>query len=100
MFVYVPRIINAIVLHFDSFMQFADFDLDAALLKAIDAMGFSKATSIQQLAIPEALDGRDVLAGAPTGTGKTAAFLRILIGIIQRFTNQNQENRMEELSIH
>ena len=56
-------------------MQFADFDLDAALLKAIDAMGFSKATSIQQLAIPEALDGRDVLAGAPTGTGKTAAFL-------------------------
>ncbi|WP_462150827.1 ATP-dependent RNA helicase SrmB [Pseudoalteromonas xiamenensis] len=56
-------------------MQFSDFDLDAKLLAAINKMGFKNATSIQQLAIPEALIGRDILASAPTGTGKTAAFL-------------------------
>ncbi len=56
-------------------MQFAEFDLDQKLLTAIDKMGFKTATSIQQLAIPEAMAGRDVLASAPTGTGKTAAFL-------------------------
>ncbi|MCF6436104.1 ATP-dependent RNA helicase SrmB [Pseudoalteromonas sp. MMG022] len=56
-------------------MQFSEFDLDAKVLAAIDKMGFETATSIQQLAIPEALIGRDILASAPTGTGKTAAFL-------------------------
>jgi len=38
-------------------------------------MGFETPTSIQELVIPHALDGRDILASAPTGTGKTAAFL-------------------------
>ncbi|MFC3033395.1 ATP-dependent RNA helicase SrmB [Pseudoalteromonas fenneropenaei] len=56
-------------------MQFTEFDLDAKLLAAVNKMGFKTATSIQQLAIPEALRGRDILASAPTGTGKTAAFL-------------------------
>ncbi len=56
-------------------MQFAELDLDPTLLNAIDQIGFSQPTSIQHLAIPEILDGRDVLASAPTGTGKTAAFL-------------------------
>ena len=56
-------------------MQFSDFDLDQQLLNAIDALGFTKPTSIQELAIPPALEGKDVLASAPTGTGKTAAFL-------------------------
>lgn len=69
------RIISAIFLHNSSLMQFADFDLDQKLLDGIDKLGFEQATSIQQLAIPEALLGRDILASAPTGTGKTAAFL-------------------------
>ena len=56
-------------------MQFSDFDLDNKLLDAINKMGYETPTSIQQQAIPEALKGRDVLASAPTGTGKTAAFL-------------------------
>jgi ATP-dependent RNA helicase SrmB len=56
-------------------MQFSEFDLDPKVLTAISKMGFETATSIQQLAIPEALIGRDILASAPTGTGKTAAFL-------------------------
>lgn len=55
--------------------MFEELDLDNDILRAVTAAGFSKPTSIQSLAIPEILDGRDVLASAPTGTGKTAAFI-------------------------
>jgi len=44
------------------------------LLRAVSALGFDRPTSIQSLAIPEVLAGRDVLAAAVTGSGKTAAF--------------------------
>ncbi|MDA9556803.1 ATP-dependent RNA helicase SrmB [Vibrio sp.] len=53
---------------------FAELDLDPSLLTALDKMGFDRPTEIQAQTIPEALDGRDLLASAPTGTGKTAAF--------------------------
>ena len=56
-------------------MHFEDLDLDAAILEGIKALGYQKPTTIQQQAIPVALDGRDLLASAPTGTGKTAAYL-------------------------
>ena len=55
--------------------MFEQFDLDEALIAGIQKAGFKKPTSIQQLVLPEAMDGKDVLASAPTGTGKTAAFL-------------------------
>jgi len=55
--------------------MFDQFDLDSELLASISKMGFSKPTSIQSLVIPEAMVGKDILASAPTGTGKTAAFL-------------------------
>ncbi len=55
--------------------MFAQFDLDQALLGAIQDIGYKKPTSIQELVIPEAMAGKDVLASAPTGTGKTAAFI-------------------------
>ena len=55
--------------------MFAQFDLDQALLGAIQDIGYKKPTSIQELVLPEAMAGKDVLASAPTGTGKTAAFL-------------------------
>jgi ATP-dependent RNA helicase SrmB len=55
--------------------MFEEFDLDEGLLSAIAETGFKKPTTIQKLAIPVALDARDILASAPTGTGKTAAFL-------------------------
>ncbi len=48
---------------------------DDALVRAIDALGFEEPTPIQRQAIPPALAGRDVLATAMTGSGKTAAFL-------------------------
>lgn len=53
---------------------FAELDLDFSLLKAIEDIGFERPTHVQSQAIPLALDGKDVLASAPTGTGKTAAF--------------------------
>ncbi|WP_448211936.1 ATP-dependent RNA helicase SrmB [Colwellia sp. MEBiC06753] len=55
--------------------MFEQFDLDQELLGGIQKAGYKKPTSIQQLVIPEAMDGKDILASAPTGTGKTAAFL-------------------------
>lgn len=56
-------------------MQFADLELDSLLIDALKRQGLDKPTTIQQMMIPVALDGVDVLASAPTGTGKTLAFL-------------------------
>lgn len=55
--------------------MFEQFELDSELLASIKKIGYKKPTSIQELVIPEAMTGKDVLASAPTGTGKTAAFL-------------------------
>ena len=56
-------------------MSFTTFDLQPGLLRAIDEMGFEAPTAIQTDAIPPGLAGRDVLACAVTGSGKTAAFV-------------------------
>jgi ATP-dependent RNA helicase RhlE len=56
-------------------MSFADLGLKPELLRAVDEKGYSVPTPIQVQAIPAVLAGRDVLAGAQTGTGKTAAFV-------------------------
>ena len=64
---------------------FADLELDPNLLQAIEAMGYSRPTAIQEDVIPHALDGRDVLACAPTGTGKTAAFVLPALQFLQDF---------------
>jgi superfamily II DNA/RNA helicase len=56
-------------------MTFNEFGLDEKLLEAISYMGYEKPTPVQEAAIPEILKGRDLIAGAQTGTGKTAAFL-------------------------
>jgi len=55
--------------------MFEQFELDSELLASIKKVGYNKPTSIQELVIPEAMVGKDILASAPTGTGKTAAFL-------------------------
>ncbi|QTG89193.1 ATP-dependent RNA helicase SrmB [Vibrio furnissii] len=64
---------------------FADLELDPNLLEAIEEMGFERPTQVQAEAIPHALDGRDVLASAPTGTGKTAAFVIPALQFLQDF---------------
>lgn len=56
-------------------LSFEELDLSPQLLKALAKKGYSRPTAIQQATIPAALEGRDLLGSAPTGTGKTAAFL-------------------------
>ena len=65
-------------------MSFTQLGLAEPLLKAIEKRGFTTPSPIQEKAIPEALKGRDVLAAAQTGTGKTAGFgLPILQKLMQ-----------------
>lgn len=56
-------------------MDFIDFGFDDDLMDGIDAMGYVKATPVQEQVIPPIIEGRDIIAAAQTGTGKTAAFL-------------------------
>lgn len=55
-------------------MRYQDADIDAAILRAVEEMGFETMSPIQEKAIPVLLEGRDVIGQAQTGTGKTAAF--------------------------
>jgi ATP-dependent RNA helicase RhlE len=63
-------------------MSFANFALHPTLLRGVADLGFEVPTPIQRASIPPALEGRDVLACAMTGSGKTAAFM---LPILQRF---------------
>jgi ATP-dependent RNA helicase RhlE len=65
---------------------FNQLGLSAELLRAIDEKGYREATPIQQQAIPLILEGRDVLAGAQTGTGKTAGFTLPMLQRLQHGT--------------
>ena len=56
-------------------MTFDEFNFDTQLLDGLNAMGFSKATPIQEQAIPIILQNKDLIACAQTGTGKTAAYV-------------------------
>ena len=69
--------------------MFEALDLDDSLLKAVAEQGYKSPTSIQSLAIPAILDGRDVMASAPTGTGKTAAFLLPALQHLLDFPRRN-----------
>ncbi len=63
-------------------MKFTEFGFDQRLLDGIDASGYEDATPVQEQVIPLIMDGKDVIASAQTGTGKTAAFLLPLINKI------------------
>jgi ATP-dependent RNA helicase RhlE len=65
---------------------FNQLGLSAELLRAVEKQGYQKATPIQQQAIPLILEGRDVLAGAQTGTGKTAGFTLPMLQRLQHGT--------------
>ena len=56
-------------------VSFKELNLNSNLLKSIEAAGYSEPTAIQRQAIPLVLAGRDLMASAQTGTGKTAAFV-------------------------
>src|SRR5512139_2611873 len=65
-------------------MSFNQFNLDPRLLKNVQAMDFEEPTPIQAATIAPALEGRDILGSAQTGTGKTAAFL---LPLLQKLIN-------------
>ncbi len=64
--------------------KFSDLNLNPKVLKAIDEAGYETPTPIQADAIPHALEGRDVLGIAQTGTGKTASFTLPMITLLAR----------------
>jgi translation initiation factor 4A len=72
-----------------------DLDIDPAILRGIFAHGFEKPSSIQQKAIKPILEGKDVLAQAQSGTGKTAAFT---IGALSRVNFSKNETQVLVLS--
>ena len=63
-------------------MKFTEFGFDERLMEGIDASGYENATPVQEQVIPLVLQGKDIIASAQTGTGKTAAFLLPLINKI------------------
>ena len=70
-------------------MSFKSLGLAEEIVGALEEQGYSKPTVIQQLAIPKILSGVDVIAGAQTGTGKTASFT---LPLLQRlFQDQHVE---------
>jgi ATP-dependent RNA helicase RhlE len=70
-------------------MLFTDLGLSAEILRAVSDQGYTEPTPIQAKAIPTVLEGRDVLAGAQTGTGKTAGFT---LPLLQRLSEQKPAN--------
>ena len=69
-------------------IKFADLNLDKNILSAVRSEGYESPTPIQVQAIPFALDGRDIMASAQTGSGKTAAFL---LPTLQRLTKRSEK---------
>lgn len=71
-------------------MKFSDLNLHPSLLEAIDYMGYQSLTPIQEKAIPFILEGKDLIACAQTGTGKTVAFvLPILNKLAHKINNHS-----------
>ena len=73
-----------------SFMSFNSLGLSAELLRAVSEQGYSEPTPIQRQAIPVVLKGGDILAGAQTGTGKTAGFT---LPMLQRLSTAGSGKR-------
>ena len=75
-------------------MSFESLGLRAELLRAIAQQGYTAPTPIQQQAIPVVMAGKDVMASAQTGTGKTAAFT---LPLLQRLSEQGGPHRLRAL---
>jgi len=78
-------------------MLFSELGLSAELLRATEKQGYQEATPIQQQAIPLILEGHDLLAGAQTGTGKTAGFTLPLLQRLQTSEPQGQKHSVRAL---
>lgn len=73
----------------DAPASFSSFGLDDRLLKAISKLGWPSPTSVQERVIPLALDGKDIVSRAKTGSGKTAAYL---IPVVQKVIDRKARN--------
>ena len=78
-------------------MSFQKLGLSESLLKAIEEQGYSKPTPIQKQAIPIILEKKDILAGAQTGTGKTAGFTLPLLELLSRKRKKTQKFKISTL---
>lgn len=78
-------------------MKFTEFDFDPRLLEGIEASNYEDATPVQEQVIPLILQGKDIIASAQTGTGKTAAFLLPLVHKI--LTGKTDPNAITSLVI-
>jgi len=74
-------------------MLFNQLGLSAELLRAVEKQGYKEATPIQRDAIPHILEGRDMLASAQTGTGKTAGFTLPMLQRLQPFNSGRRRIR-------
>lgn len=77
-------------------MKFSEFGLNPKLLEGIEAIGFENATPVQDATIPMILGGKDIIAAAQTGTGKTAAFL---LPIINKILEEPSDDQIKALII-
>lgn len=78
-------------------MNFKEFGFDTRLLEGIEATGYTTATPIQEKVIPLILEGKDIIASAQTGTGKTAAFLLPIVNKL--LTMEHGEHHINALVI-
>ena len=74
--------------------KFADLGLSKNALAAVEKLGYENPTPVQEQAIPLVLEGRDVIAAASTGTGKTAAVLLPVLSTLPRVKGRNRAPRM------
>ena len=75
-------------------MSFENLGLSAQLLSAVSEQGYTQATPIQLQAIPAIIEGRDVIAAAQTGTGKTAAFTLPLLHRLSKHSKRDKQIRV------
>ncbi len=71
-------------------MRFDELDFEPSLIDGIDAMNFQEMTPVQEKAMPVVMEGKDLIACAQTGTGKTAAYLLPLINQLLRKPSKNK----------
>ena len=71
-------------------LRFTDFNFHPTLLEGIDASGYQTATPVQEQVIPHIMAGKDIIASAQTGTGKTAAFLLPMMNHLITHRHNNQ----------
>ncbi len=77
-------------------MQFTDFNFHPDLLEGIEASNYETATPVQEQVIPPIMAGRDIIASAQTGTGKTAAFL---LPVMNRLLQNHKDGQVGALII-